>query len=85
MKAAGERQQLETRLARLTAREAEVLEQLLLGQHAREIAEVLGISPRTVEVFKARLMEKLQVRRTSEVLRLMIAHRANEAANTPKI
>ena len=79
-----ERAELEKRLARLTSRESEVLEQLLLGRHAREIAEALSISPRTVEVFKSRLMEKLQVRRTSEVLRLMIAHRAGTTPDLSK-
>jgi two-component system response regulator FixJ len=38
-------------------------------QH-REIAERLAISPRTVEVYKARMMEKLQCRTLAEVVRL---------------
>ena len=72
---ADEQSVLAAKLERLTARENEVLEALLEGKHSREIAEALGISPRTVEVYKSRLMEKMQVSRTSELLRIMIAYR----------
>jgi FixJ family two-component response regulator len=63
------------RLARLTGREREVLALVADGRHNREIAVELGISPRTVEVYKARLMEKLQVRRVTELVRLVLAQR----------
>ena len=63
------------KLERLTARENEVLDLLLEGKHSREIAERLAISPRTVEVYKSRLMEKLQVKRSNDLLRLVIAYR----------
>jgi FixJ family two-component response regulator len=49
------------RLSVLTARERQVMELVAKGHHNREIAATLGISPRTVEVHKARVMEKLQV------------------------
>ena len=49
-------------LATLTPREKEVMELVVIGRHNREIAELLGISARTVEVHKARMMEKLQGR-----------------------
>jgi RNA polymerase sigma factor (sigma-70 family) len=62
------------RLGRLTAREREVLELVVAGQHNREIAVQLAISVRTVEVYKARLMEKLQVRRLAELVRLLSEH-----------
>jgi RNA polymerase sigma factor (sigma-70 family) len=58
------------RLARLTAREREVLEHAVDGLHAKEIASALGISPRTVEVHKMRIMEKLGVRNIAELVRL---------------
>src|SRR5678815_5314826 len=45
------------KLGRLTGREREVLERVAEGLHAKEIAAALGISPRTVEVHKARIME----------------------------
>jgi len=60
------------RLARLTGREREVLALVAEGRHNREIALALGISPRTVEVYKARMMEKLQVRRVPDLIRLVL-------------
>jgi RNA polymerase sigma factor (sigma-70 family) len=61
------------KLSRLTAREREVLEKAALGLHAKEIAEALGISSRTVEVHKTRIMEKLDVRNVAELVRFAIA------------
>jgi two-component system, LuxR family, response regulator FixJ len=58
------------KLARLTAREREVLEHAVNGLHAKEIAAALGISARTVEVHKMRIMEKLEVRNIAELVRL---------------
>jgi len=60
------------KLGRLTAREREVLEQAAQGLHAKEIAAALGISPRTVEVHKTRIMEKLGVRNVAELVRFAI-------------
>jgi RNA polymerase sigma factor (sigma-70 family) len=60
------------KLARLTAREREVMEQAVAGKHAKEIAAALGISPRTVEVHKMRIMEKLGVRNVAELVRLRL-------------
>ncbi len=61
------------KLARLTSREREVLEQAALGLHAKEIAAVLKISSRTVEVHKTRIMEKLGVRNVAELVRFAMA------------
>jgi len=61
------------KLALLTARERDVLEQAAKGLHAKEIAAELGISPRTVEVHKTRIMEKLGVRNTAELVRFALA------------
>lgn len=66
------------KLDRLTAREREVLEQAALGLHAKEIGVALGISPRTVEVHKTRIMEKLGVRNVAELVRFAIAATAPE-------
>ena len=63
---------LETRLSRLTLRERQVMELAADGRNHREIADALGISPRTVEVYKARMMEKLQMRNLSELIRLLV-------------
>jgi FixJ family two-component response regulator len=61
------------KLGRLTSREREVLDQAARGLHAKEIAVALGISPRTVEVHKTRIMEKLGVRNVAELVRFAIA------------
>jgi RNA polymerase sigma factor (sigma-70 family) len=57
-------------LASLTAREREVLDLVIQGHHNREVGERLGISPRTVEVHKARLMTKLGARTLSDLMRI---------------
>jgi RNA polymerase sigma factor (sigma-70 family) len=62
--------QLDTSIARLTAREREVMELMCDGHRNLDIAEQLGISPRTVEVHKAHLMAKLQVDSLAELIRL---------------
>ena len=67
-----------TRLGRLTPRERDVLNLLADGLQHREIAERLGISPRTVEVYKARMMEKLQCRTLAEVIRIGSEGRAHD-------
>jgi FixJ family two-component response regulator len=61
------------RLARLTAREREVLAAAAQGLHAKEIARQLGISARTVEVHKTRIMAKLGARNVAELVRLALA------------
>jgi len=58
------------RMQRLTERELEVFERVTGGYHNREIAEEFGISQRTVEVHRARLMEKLQARRVADLFRI---------------
>lgn len=65
-----QRAQRSERLERLTSREREVLGLLAEGLQHREIAERLTISPRTVEVYKARMMEKLQCRTLAEIVRI---------------
>jgi RNA polymerase sigma factor (sigma-70 family) len=60
------------RLERLTPREREVFDFLAQGLQNREIAARLGISPRTVEVYKARIMEKLQCRNIADAVKLSL-------------
>jgi len=61
------------RVKKLTPRELEVLEHLLLGQQSKVIAHRLDISPRTVEVHRARLMKKMLANTLSDLVRLAIA------------
>lgn len=64
------REQNATRLALLTERERDVMALLVEGSTNIEVAERLRISPRTVEVHKARIMAKLGTRNLAELLRL---------------
>ena len=69
---AARRSRFEQNIARLTPREREVLDHVLAGRHNREIAVLLSISPRTVEVYKARIMDKLDVDRLPDLIRLAL-------------
>jgi two-component system, LuxR family, response regulator FixJ len=61
------------RLAPLSEREQQVLRLLIAGKQNKVIAYELGISPRTVEIHRARVMEKTRVRSLSELVRLAVA------------
>jgi FixJ family two-component response regulator len=54
----------------LSDREREVMSHLVLGKHNRKIGEELGISQRTVEVHKTRLMTKLGARNLADLIKL---------------
>jgi len=56
---------------RLTRRERAVLERIALGASNKEAGRQLGISPRTVEVHRARIMEKLGARNTADLVRIV--------------
>lgn len=60
------------RLARLTERERDVLGQIVEGLSNKQIARVLGLSPRTVETHRANLFEKLQVDSLAQLVRLYL-------------
>ena len=63
----------ENNVALLTARERQVLEQLIAGRSNKVIAYELDISPRTVEIHRAHLMEKMKARSLSELIRMALA------------
>jgi two-component system response regulator FixJ len=67
-----ERAEIEGRLAALSHRERDVLEGLVAGQANKQIAFQLGISPRTIEIYRANLMTKMQAASLSELVRMAI-------------
>jgi FixJ family two-component response regulator len=69
----GGRRLVEVRgFSQLTAREREVLQLITNGQSNKEAGRLLGISPRTIEVHRARVMEKLGARNTADLLRIVL-------------
>ena len=72
------------RLSKLSPRELDVLRGLVAGRQHKVIAFDLGISPRTVEVHRANLMDKLGVRSLSEAVRVALAAGLDTAPNGPK-
>lgn len=63
------------RLNSLTAREREVLDHVVAGQLNKSIADELGISIKTVEAHRARVMEKMQARSLAELIQMTLAGR----------
>jgi two-component system response regulator FixJ len=59
--------------ASLTGQETAVLQSLLNGDSTKLTAEKLGISPKTVETYRARIRAKAQTRNTVELVRLALA------------
>jgi two-component system response regulator FixJ len=72
-----ERATLHTRMALLTSREHEVFELVAAGEPNKVIARHLGISFRTVELHRARIIEKLQARSLSDLIRMAIIMNSN--------
>jgi PAS domain S-box-containing protein len=77
-----DRHELSRRLANLPRREREVLVDLMSGGTNKSIARRLKLSPRTVEVHRAHLMDRLNVRTLTELLQL--AHKAGMSADAVK-
>jgi FixJ family two-component response regulator len=61
------------RIARLTPREREILDHLVVGDSNKSIGVKLAISPRTVEVHRARVMEKMHAQSLSQLVRMALA------------
>lgn len=68
----------QTPLTELSAREREVLTLTVKGYTSREIGDQLSLSPRTVETYRERLMEKLDLKHRSELVEYALRHRLLE-------
>lgn len=71
--AAAQTQTARHRLAALTPREKHVLQELVDGHSNKAVAQRLGISPRTVEVYRAQIMNKLEAESLSDLVRTALA------------
>ena len=65
-------EEVRSRMESLTPRETEVMELVVAGKPNKNIARALGISQRTVEIHRARVMEKMQVRSVSMLVQLVM-------------
>lgn len=71
--AEAERREISARLDSLSARERDIVNGLIKGQANKVIAFDLGISPRTVEVYRANAMTKMQAGSLSELVRMVMS------------
>jgi RNA polymerase sigma factor (sigma-70 family) len=69
--------EIRSRLAALTPREKEVMDLVVEGMPNKNIARTLGISQRTVEIHRARVMEKMEVRSVSKLVQAVLKAGAN--------
>jgi two-component system response regulator FixJ len=74
-----ERRKTMERLARLTPRQQAVLEGLLAGKPSKIIASELGVSPRTVDVHRFRLMQTMEAQSLPDLFRLVMLARGLES------
>jgi len=83
--ARGRANELAVRLQRLTLREKEVMGLVIEGYSNAAIGDRLGISPRTVEHYRASVMEKMQARNLSDLVRtsMLIDLHREQSAGTP--
>jgi len=71
-KSLGEHSRIKAHLDSLTPREREVLDLMTQGKQNKVIGQDLGVSPRTVEIHRARVMEKMNAHSVAELVRMML-------------
>lgn len=79
-KSLGEHERIRTHLESLTPREREVLDLMTKGKQNKAIAQDLGVSPRTIEIHRARVMEKMGAQSVAELVHMMLNQGAAAAA-----
>ncbi len=67
------------RVDALTPRERQVLAEIMVGASNKEAGRKLGISPRTIEVHRARIMDKLGAKNAADLVRIVCAQQAQPA------
>jgi FixJ family two-component response regulator len=78
--AIGEQQQIRDRLERLTPREREVLDYVINGKATKVIAIELSLSQRTVEIYRANIMQKMQSRSVAQLVKMLSEFRGGSHA-----
>ena len=78
-----ERQAIAPRLATLTSREVEVLDLMVEGKKNRKIAEILGISTKTLDIHRANIMRKMQTKTVADLVRWRLMERADPFTLNP--
>ena len=71
-KSLGEHERINAHLSELTPREREVLDLMTQGLQNKSIAQKLSVSPRTIEIHRARVMEKMNAHSVAELVRMMM-------------
>lgn len=66
------RQQIRSRIQNLSGREAEVMRRMVKGQLTKVIASELNLSPRTIEIHRANVMEKMQAKTLAQLVQLVM-------------
>jgi two-component system response regulator FixJ len=74
---AEELQAIRTRLDALSMRERQVVDCLIAGKANKVIAHDLSISPRTVEIYRANVMTKMEAKSLSELVRMVLVAERN--------
>lgn len=74
------RARIDELLAQLTPREREVMDLLVAGQTNKTIGQFLGVSPRTVEIHRAKVMQKMRVDSLQDLVRVAIEARTPRSA-----
>jgi two-component system, LuxR family, response regulator FixJ len=74
-----QREKIENRVARLTPRERQVMKLVVAGKLNKVIASELNISSKTVELHRAKIMEKMEARSLAELVTLVMLYRSGQA------
>ncbi|MEX0654946.1 MAG: response regulator transcription factor [Phycisphaeraceae bacterium] len=82
--AAASRAVLESRLNRLTPRERQVMDMVVQGRLNKQVAASLDLSPKTVEVHRAHVMEKMEAGSLAELVRMAVAIEEHEPSGTSR-